>query len=278
MAATELHRCEVTSTPWPGVHLTQIESSRHFPRHWHDTFGLGLIDDGAHCSASARGTVQAYAGHLISTNPGEVHDGRPLGAPARRWRMVYMDGTALQASTQAPGEAPDASLALTQPVFDDPLLRHALQRLFTRLMQGGTTHAPRDTLASDEAWARVCGRLLAQHANRAARRQPAPAAMDRVRERLADDLARTPSLAELATLAGLSRYQVLRHFAQTHGMPPHAWLRQQRVARARTLIARGTGLADAAQASGFADQSHMTRSFVQQLGFTPGAWRQATLQ
>lgn len=277
MAATELHRCEVASTPWPGVYLTQIESSRHFPRHWHDTFGLGLIDDGAHCSASARGTVQAYAGHLISTNPGEVHDGRPLGAPARRWRMVYMDGAALQASTQAPGDTPNPSLVLTQPVFADPRLRHALRQLFALLL-GGTTRRGGDTLARDEAWAHVCGRLLAQHANLGTRPHGPPAPLDRVRDRLADDLAQTPSLAELATLAGLSRYQVLRHFVQAHGLPPHAWLRQQRVARARTLIARGTGLADAALASGFADQSHMTRSFVQQLGFTPGAWRQATLQ
>lgn len=276
MAASELHRCEVKTTPWPGVHLTQIESSRHFPRHWHDTFGVGLIDQGAHCSASGRGTVSAHAGNLISTNPGEVHDGRPLGAPARRWRMVYMETAALQANTVAAGDAAPEGLALTQPVFDDPLLRQALQQLFAGLLPRNATP---DALAWDEAWARVCGRLLAQHANLVSRQERhASPTLDRVRDRLADDLAHAPSLEDLAKLAGLSRYQVLRHFAHAHGMPPHAWLRQRRVERARALIARGQPLADVALACGFADQSHMSRAFTQQLGFTPGAWRRASLQ
>ncbi|HEY0817360.1 MAG TPA: AraC family transcriptional regulator [Rhizobacter sp.] len=275
MAASELHRSVVRATPWPGVHLTHIESARHFPRHWHDTFGIGLIDEGAHRSASGRGTVTAYSGHLISTNPGEVHDGQPLGAPTRRWRMAYMDTAALQASTLLPDEAPATGLALARPVFDDPLLRQALQRLFGMLLHA--TDAP-DPMARDEAWAGVCARLLARHAYQAPPRPSLSPALGRVRERLADELADAPSLADLAALAGLSRYQVLRHFAEAHGMPPHAWLRQRRVERARALIARGTSLAEAASTCGFADQAHMTRSFVQQLGFTPGAWQRAALQ
>ena len=65
-------------TPWPGVHCTQADSARHYGRHWHDGHGLGLIDGGGQRSASGRGPVQALAGDLIATNPGEVHDGRPL--------------------------------------------------------------------------------------------------------------------------------------------------------------------------------------------------------
>jgi len=38
------------------------------------------------------------------------------------------------------------------------------------------------------------------------------------------------------------------------------------------LILAKTPLADAAAISGFADQSHMTRAFVQRFGVTPGAY------
>ncbi len=38
-----------------------------------------------------RGIVRGYPGAVIATNPGEVHDGRPLGPPTRRWRIVYVD-------------------------------------------------------------------------------------------------------------------------------------------------------------------------------------------
>jgi len=57
-----------------------------------------------------------------------------------------------------------------------------------------------------------------------------------------------------------------------------AWLLQQRLGRARALIAAGTPLSEAALACGFADQSHLNRHFVRCFGFTPGAWRRAWLQ
>ena len=82
------HRCQVFGSPWAGVYGTPADSARHYGRHWHATYGFGLLEHGAQHSASGRGAVDAYAGDLITTNPGEVHDGRPLGGPSRRWRMM----------------------------------------------------------------------------------------------------------------------------------------------------------------------------------------------
>ena len=56
------------------------------------------------------------------------------------------------------------------------------------------------------------------------------------------------------------------------------WLLQRRAERARALIRDGLGLAAAAASSGFSDQSHMTRIFVRQFGFTPGAWQKTVPQ
>jgi AraC-like DNA-binding protein len=99
-----------------------------------------------------------------------------------------------------------------------------------------------------------------------------------VRERLADDLQNPPTLGELAAMVGASKYQLLRRFEKACGLPPHAWLQQQRAERARGLIRRGLPLAEAAAECGFSDQSHMTRVFARLYGFTPGAWRAAGLQ
>jgi AraC-like DNA-binding protein len=83
------------------------------------------------------------------------------------------------------------------------------------------------------------------------------------------------SLAELAALSGVSRFQLLRGFAREVGITPHAYLVQRRVRLARQLLADGQTLAKAAVQAGFADQSHMTRAFVRQLGITPGRYRAA---
>jgi AraC-like DNA-binding protein len=83
------------------------------------------------------------------------------------------------------------------------------------------------------------------------------------------------SLAELAALSGVSRFQLLRGFAREVGVTPHAYLVQRRVRLARQLLADGQTPAQAAVQAGFADQSHMTRAFVRQLGITPGRYRAA---
>ena len=254
------HSCRVVGSPWAGVYCTHIDSSRHYGRHWHDTFGMGFVEHGAHRSASGRGSVDAYAGDVITTNPGEVHDGRPLGGPSRRWCIVYFEPGVL-ASMAEPVE-------ITRPVIQDVELRRALQRL------AGCLEMKAEALACEEALVEACALLLDRHSTRRPRRE-APGEVKRVRERLADDSAAAPTLAELAALAGLSRYQVLRRFEKTYGVPPHAWLLQRRAERARGLIRDGAGLAAAAASCGFADQSHMTRVFVRQFGFTPGAWRKA---
>jgi AraC-like DNA-binding protein len=256
-----VHVSRVYGAPWAGVYSTHILSGQHFGRHWHGTYGFGVMEQGAHRSASGRGMVDAYAGDVITTNPGEVHDGRPFGGPARRWRIVSVDRDVMAAITGRSAE-------IARPVIRDARLARVLRRLFRRIERGS------EALASEEALVESCVLLMTRHGTACAARE-APADVRRVRERLADELCDPPSLAEMAAMTGLSRYQVLRRFEKAYGLPPHAWLMQRRAERARKLIGRGVGLGEAAAACGFADQSHMTRVFARQFGFTPGAWRRA---
>jgi AraC-like DNA-binding protein len=276
MTTTAAHRCLVLGSPWKGVYCTHIESARHYGKHHHTTYGFGLLEQGAHVSASGRGKVEAFAGDVITVNPGEVHDGRPLGSPLRRWRIVYLDPSAMTSITGGPDAAAVRDVEITQPVIKDTRLSRALHRLFARLEDWSTRRCPNsaEVLACEESLVEVCGLLVDCHATAAPMRD-VPAGVTQVRDRLADDPLNPPTLAELASIAGLSKYQVLRRFQKVYGVPPHAWLLQQRAERARRLIRDGSSLSHAAASAGFADQSHMTRVFVRQFGFTPGAWRRA---
>lgn len=260
------HRCRVLLSPWAGVYATEIRSARHYGRHSHGTYGFGVVDDGAHRSSSDRRTVDAYAGDIVATNPGEMHDGRPLGAPTRRWHTVYLEPAQLRAF--AGFDARD-DVRITQAAFSDRELRNAVRRVVAAFDDG-----PRDALACEEALVHACGLLVARHTTHAQQRA-ASVDVGLARRRLDECLVDPPSLAELAAAAGVSRFQLLRRFAQVHGCTPHAWLTQQRAERARALIRAGVSLADTASACGFADQAHMTRLFTRQFGFTPGAWQRA---
>lgn len=74
--------------------------------------------------------------------------------------------------------------------------------------------------------------------------------------RLADDLALSPRQFERVFLRGV-------------GLPPKAFARQQRFARAAHAVASAGSLADLAAACGYADQAHMARDFRDFAGLAP---------
>jgi AraC-like DNA-binding protein len=248
----------VRASALAGLTLVTAHTRRHFARHSHVAHGIGVIDSGGQTSASGRGPVQALQGEVITVNPGEVHDGVPLQGAKRRWRMVYLDAALWGPERAAP--------EWTQPVLRDPGLVRRFNALFDTAARGGDALAVQEQLE-----------LLLRHApSTAIAREPVArgvsAALRQARERLADDTAAPASLAELARPAGMSRYQFLRAFTVAFGLPPHAWAQQQRLARAEAALACGLPLAEAATASGFADQSHMTRAFRRFRGYTPGQY------
>lgn len=273
MPVAPLQRSRVFGTPWAGVYATHIDSAHHYGKHWHATYGLGLLEDGAQHSSSGRGEYDAYAGDMITTNPGEVHDGKPLGGPSRRWRMVYWDASMMATMVSNDGMH-QSDVELTRPVLQDLRLRTALTTLFQRMEFWNTQSNDALQLACEESLVTTCSLLLEQYSTSMPCAQVS-ADVAQVRERLADDMLTPPSLTDMADMAGLSKYQLLRRFQKTYGVPPHAWLLQHRADRARGLIQRGSSLVDAAAATGFTDQSHMHRVFLRHFGFTPGAWQAA---
>lgn len=81
-------------------------------------------------------------------------------------------------------------------------------------------------------------------------------------------------LVGLAGIVGLSPAHFSRAFKQSMGMPPSQWLLNRRVEKAKELLSDGTlGLAEIAQAVGFAAQPQFTTAFRRATGMTPGAWR-----
>jgi AraC-like DNA-binding protein len=242
-----------------GVEVVAADSALSFGRHTHDEFGIGLIERGAQKSASGRGAVEAGAGDLITVNPGEVHDGTPFDENGRRWRMLYIDPVLL---LDAAGDvAPGSGFEFKAPVIRDAMLAAHFRALFEAVTVG-------DALHSDTALLALTAKMLKPSATA---RPAVGAGITAARERIDDDPTAELTLSGLASDAQMSRYQFLRAFTRLTGLPPHAYLLQRRVQRARQLVREGLPLAEAAAASGFADQSHMTRCFVRSFGLTPGA-------
>lgn len=89
---------------------------------------------------------------------------------------------------------------------------------------------------------------------------------------LGDDLL----LRRLAEIAGISPSHFLTLFKRSTGLPPHQYLVEKRIEKARALLLQtNLQIADIAIRTGFADQSHLTRLMRRYLGLTPRQVRSA---
>ncbi|WP_028747318.1 AraC family transcriptional regulator [Rhizobium mesoamericanum] len=251
----------------PGIEAVAADSNQSFARHTHEQFGIGLVASGAQKSLSGRGVVEAGAGDIITVNPNEVHDGTPIGE-GRSWRILYFDPELVAANVSEITEGRRSAVEISDPVLHDRAIAAHFEAAFALVTSAGGHQLKRD-----EALVEIIARVVAQVMPSEGR--AAPQSIQAAKELIDCDPTAAISLSDLARASRLSRFQVLRGFAKATGMTPHAYLIQRRIHLARRLIAGGVPLVEAAIASGFVDQSHMTRVFVRKYGVSPRAYANA---
>jgi AraC-like DNA-binding protein len=256
-----------------GVDLLRARFITHrYGRHAHETYTLGLIEAGTEEFEYGGALMRATAGAVALLDPEVVHTGQAATAAGWSYRVLYPEVSDVADGLGWPRGTP----LFPQTVVYDPrsaaLLRRAHQ---------AAEHS--DQLTSSSLLTAALAGLLTAHARPGGAVTPAPAprspaGIRAVRELLHERLADPPALAELAALTGLSQFAVLRAFRAQTGLPPHAYLNQLRVRRARALLDQGLGLAQVAVMAGFADQAHLTRHFKRVVGVPPGAYQRERLQ
>lgn len=77
------------------------------------------------------------------------------------------------------------------------------------------------------------------------------------------------SLNDMAKTAFITPYHLIRKFESENGLTPHQFQIQCRIRKAQRLLERNIKVAEAAQETGFCDQSHFSKTFKRLVGFSP---------
>jgi AraC-like DNA-binding protein len=157
-----------------------------------------------------------------------------------------------------------------EPVLHDHVLADALRRLHRALRE-------ESYLAQDEALSSTVSALVRRGARAPQLTVPkaVPTGVRRARDLLHASYSSDIRAADLAEVAGCSRYALHRGFVAAYGVPPSDYQRQLRLRAARRLLASGQSAAVTSAQVGFADQAHLTRWFRRYYGLTPGAYAAA---
>ena len=93
-----------------------------------------------------------------------------------------------------------------------------------------------------------------------------------VKEYLKDNFASVPNIEELAEIAHISPFYLMRLFKEEIGLSPHAYINQLRVNRAKEMMAEGLPLLQITYELGFTDQSHFSKTFLKITGVNPNRY------
>ena len=241
-----------------------------FAPHIHEGYAIGVVEQGAEQFMYRRSRHVAGAGSIVIINPGEVHTGSAAVEDGWMYRMLYPSTELLRrAVSDIVGRERDLPY-FAEPVVYDPEMMAELS-LTHRVLEGQPSPLERE---SRLLWTLV--RLIVRYADDHPRVDEPPGeheGVQRVRAYLDEHYAENVSLAQLAALARLSPFHLLRSFHRQINLPPHAYQIQARILRARQLLRAGVSCVEAALVVGFADQSHFTRHFKRIVGVPPGLYR-----
>ncbi|TXS57223.1 AraC family transcriptional regulator [Streptomyces sp. t39] len=253
----------------PGLDLLRARYVRHsFTRHTHEGFVLGAVRRGIEDVVMPNGTIRARPGTVVMINP-EVPHSAKAGVPEGWVYSTLYPSSELVASIAAETTTLRGTAGFAETIVEDADAARLVHEVHRAAEEG-------NALAADSVLRITVARLLRRHGGSLpGRTAPAPggATAERARQVLEDRMADPPSLEELAQELGTSPFALLRAFKAAYGLPPHTWLTDARVRRARRLLDAGTAPADAAVAVGFTDQPHLNRHFTRIVGVPPGAYR-----
>lgn len=260
---------------WRAADLGDMEMLRAtyithaFTRHTHDTFAIGVIERGAEAFSYRHANHTAPAGHIVLINPGEVHTGSSATSAGWAYRMLYPSGDLLRRASSELAGYDQGIPYFTAAVARDDALASLLHTLHVTLERSASALERESLLLTTFA------HLLLRHAE--LRPHPHPIGAERSAVALARDYiqahyADNVTLDQLSAIASLSPFHFLRVFQREIGLPPHAYLTQARLARAKALLSLGLPIPQVAVETGFVDQSHLTRHFKRLVGVTPGQY------
>jgi len=231
-----------------------------YPMHVHEAWTLLIVDDGAvrydldrHEHGTPHDTVTLLPPHV-------PHNGSPATPHGFRKRVLYLDATHLREDL--------IGSAVDQPDLRDPVLRRRVGQLHTALAHAG------DELEAESRLTFIGERLRSQLRPNAGADtpRPDPALARRLRELLDERVVDGLTLDEAAGLVHAHPAHLVRAFSTAYGIAPHQYLNSRRVDRARRLLLDGRSPGEVASATGFFDQSHLTRHFRKLVGVTPGRY------
>jgi AraC family transcriptional regulator len=266
---TPLGRAEIVEWRWPDMlDFTRRESEMMVEMSVPPTSA-----DASACFPEIDEQRRCFMGTLFTRWPGVLVAGRSEGGHIRVVRCVF--GPERTAQLMALRTEPDIAFLQGLLALGSETLR-TLLGLIKRELENATDRSDQAVGALIELVSVELERAIRSQVSPSVCGRLAPWQFRRIRERIGQ-AAGVPTVAELATLCGISPRHLQRQFLALTGKTVADYIETTRIEQAKALLEQGgLPIKAVSQACGFSHPNSFTRAFRRSTGQTPLAWRQSS--
>ncbi|WP_136516283.1 AraC family transcriptional regulator [Geomonas edaphica] len=252
------------SVPIVEVRRTR-RSEESYKAHCHREFCVGAVTEGTAVMTVRDQTCVLSPGLLALFSPETVHSCNPPEGGARSYLMAYFDAAWCSSIQEALFGRQGHFIPPAEFLLDNRTLYDSFLEL-TKILAGDALpleKAERATQFVSELFTSTCDLELP------ATVEVRDGIVREVKEYLEQRADLNITLQDLAVVFRCNPYHLLRTFKQAVGLPPHAFMLNARIERAKRLLLEGMAPASVAAETGFADQSHFHKTFRRIVAATP---------
>ena len=235
-----------------------------FPNHFHEHYVIGFIEKGSRRLTCKNREYNIETGDIILLNPLENHICEQIDNGVLDFRCINILPDAMQkAAYEITGKDSLPHFGVNVVYRSDHV--KPLHKLHQIIME------QQPDFEKEELFFFLLEQLIELYAEPFYKQPPnknSPA-IQTVFDYISGHYAEHIRLDELASLAGMNKYTLLRAFTRLRGITPYRYLETVREKKKKKLLEQGIEPIEAAMQTGFVDQSHFSNFFKDFIGLTP---------
>ncbi|WP_062056486.1 AraC family transcriptional regulator [Aquimarina longa] len=240
-------------------------TSHQFKPHFHESYTIIFMDYGVGDYSNDSSNLILSTGSILIFNPYEVHTGKPVNNSPWNFLTMYIPIGIMKKAMDS------FCLPIELPIFKENIINNKVlfkkgKAVFPNLIYN--QHNPK----SEGLLMDFLKELIKRYAYTKIHNEPISKKFivaKQIKEYLHTHYLEEVSTNDLSNLTGISEYGLIKSFKQYYQLPPHQYLVNLRIEKAKKLLSKKLSATEVAYQSGFFDQSHFTRHFKKIIGITP---------
>lgn len=248
------------------IEVKRCNNSIHSTKaHFHNEVSIGLIEKGCSKTEIGGSTYELTDRTFLIIPPNMVHKCNPYDYEQWSFRMLYINKEWFQSAFDIESEKIKFSY------------REVNQNMFSNIINLFDNIENKLIDVEDESKLLRYISVLNEDNNKYFNKEISAnfnlKKIDEVRQYINANYLNYIKLNELAKVADISKYYLIKQFEECSGLSPHQYITNLRINHAKKLLKSNKNSADIALESGFYDQSHFTKCFKEYTGVTPMTYK-----